>query len=166
MVSAGPWPGLHGPMISLPPGPWDVIYMDPPWDYAGRVQHSGALTSGSAVTHYPTMTPAELKAMGPELRRVAAPASLIYMWVTGPQLDLGIDLLREWGWKYKTIAFIWDKMRPNPGYYTMSQGEVVIVGVRGKRPAPMATHSVRQWVSDPDLEAIEAQLIREKRTVR
>lgn len=35
---------------------------------------------------------------------------LLFMWTTGPQMANAIELGEAWGFEYKTIAFVWDKM--------------------------------------------------------
>jgi len=49
------------------------------------------------------------------------------MWVTNPHLAQGIELGKAWGFEYKTVAFVWDKMVHNPGQYTMSYCELCLV---------------------------------------
>jgi N6-adenosine-specific RNA methylase IME4 len=71
---------------------------------------------------------------------------LCYMWTTGPQLDVSIDVLRAWGFQYKTIAFVWEKVIVNPGYYTMSSVEICIVGKKGSIPKPRGTRNERQFL--------------------
>lgn len=124
---------------------WQVSMSDPPWYYAGRVQHNGKLTTGSATFHYPTMKPDELKAL-PVADWHDPEQSIHFMWVTGPQLAVGIDVLAAWGFTFKTVAFVWEKQRVNPGYYTMSSCEYVIVGVRGRIPRPRGVRNARQFL--------------------
>lgn len=113
---------------------YDILYVDPPWDYKGQSQHAGTgedLTGG-ADTHYPTMTLSQLKTL--DIPSISAKNSLLFLWVTGPHLDQGIELGKAWGFDYKQVAFVWDKQRVNPGYYTMTQCEYVLVFKRGTRP--------------------------------
>lgn len=56
------------------------------------------------------------------------------MWVTNPHLAQGIELGRAWGFEYRTVAFVWDKMVHNPGQYTMSYCELCLVFKRGRIP--------------------------------
>ena len=122
-----------------------VIYCDPPWRYAGR-QHAGAAkpSTGGAAMHYPTMGAQELAAM--PVADIASKDALIFMWATSPVLDQAVALLSAWGFTYKTVAFVWYKQRTNPGYYTMSQCELCLVGKRGKIPQPRGARNVRQFV--------------------
>jgi N6-adenosine-specific RNA methylase IME4 len=125
---------------------YDIIYADPPWDYKGQKQHAGASgpTTGGAIAHYPTMVLKDLKQL--PIANLCNDNALLFMWTSSPHLDQAIDLMPAWGFKYVTVAFVWDKMRVNPGYYTMSQCELVILGKRGKIPTPRGQRNVRQYV--------------------
>lgn len=126
---------------------FDIIYADPPWDYKGQKQHAGANSkdTGSAASHYGTMTLADLKML--DIDSIAAKDCLLFMWVTNPHLDQGIDLLKSWGFSWATVGFVWDKQRVNPGFYTMSQCELCVIGKRGKIPKPRGARNMRQLVS-------------------
>ena len=126
-----------------PPQKFDVIYCDPPWDYDGRTFLDGKThETGSASDHYPTMSPDELKQMN--VIHLCADKCICYMWTTGPQLDISIEVLKAWGFKYKTIAFVWNKGHINPGYYTLSSVEICIVGTRNAIPKPRGTRNDTQ----------------------
>lgn len=133
---------------------YDIILADPPWDYAGQKQHSGKNSgdTGGAIVHYPTMKLPELMKM--DVKSISAPNSLLFMWTTGPQLFKCIDIMKAWGFSYKTVAFVWDKGKVNPGSYTMSQTEFVLVAKRGSIPKPRGLRNVRQL-----LEASEKILV-------
>ena len=115
---------------------YDIIYLDPPWDYKGQLQHSkpGMGDTGGARKHYSTLKLNDLKKF--PLQKIISEDGLVFMWVTNPHLDQGIELLKSWGLKYSTVGFVWNKMRVNPGFYTMSQCELCIIGKNGKIPRP------------------------------
>ena len=130
-----------------PPQQYEVIYCDPPWDYNERTfRNKEANDTGAASDHYPTMKPDELCAMN--VNHLAAKNCICYMWTTGPQLDVSIDVLKAWGFKYKTIGFVWEKLITNPGYYTMSSVEICIVGIKGAIPKPRGTRNERQFYQE------------------
>lgn len=131
----------------LPKGEFEIIYADPPWDYKGQLQHAGAGNgdSGGAERHYSTLTLAEL--MDLPVRTISACDCLLFMWSSSPHLDQAIDLGKAWGFAWATVAFVWDKVRVNPGFYTMSQCELCLVFKRGKIPGPRGARNVRQFVS-------------------
>ena len=112
---------------------YDVIVADPPWPYESKrmVLQNGQHTEGVS-DRYDVMTMDDMLEL--DVKSVAAKKSICFMWVTGPKLKEGIELLESWGFKYRTIAFVWNKQVPMPGYYTMSQTEMVLVGKRGAAP--------------------------------
>ena len=132
---------------ALPREVFDIIYADPPWDYRGQLQHAGPSSgdSGGAVRHYPTVTLDDLKTL--PVADIAAENSLLFLWATNPHLDQAIDLGKAWGFNWATVAFVWDKQKTNPGFYTLSQCELCLVFKRGKIPQPRGARNIRQLVS-------------------
>ena len=140
-----------------------VIYCDPPWQYKSKenVQEKSTLT-GKDNFHYPTMTKKELQEMKPFIDSIADDKNcLCYMWIVSPLLDEGLELLTAWGFKYCTIAFIWNKVRPNMGHYTMGQAEICIVGKRGTIPNRNNRYT-KQWYEIEE-GLFEAEVIEEKK---
>ena len=72
------------------------------------------------------------------------------MWISSPHLQIAIELGNHWGFDYTTIAFVWDKQRPNPGFYTMSQVELCLVFKKkgGTIPQPRGTRNTMQFLSE------------------
>lgn len=143
----------------LPAKKYDIIYADPPWDYGGKMQFDKSSTSAdsmdwgknifisSATFKYPTLKSAELKKI--PLPEIAKDDCLLFMWVTNPHLDQGIELGKAWGFEYRTVAFVWDKMVHNPGKYTMSYCELCLVFKRGRIPSPRGTRNEKQLIRSP-----------------
>ena len=127
---------------------YSVLYADPPWDYNGHTQHtSGAFKEGmSAIDHYNTMTLEELKQLN--VKDKTEKDAVLFLWTSSPHLPQAIELMKAWGFEYKTIAFVWDKQKTNPGYYTLSQVEICLVGKRGKFPTPRGSRKERQFLSE------------------
>lgn len=124
---------------------YSIIYADPCWDYAGRQQHGSVKQNASAVDHYNTLPLSKLKLLN--VKSVAEPDALLFMWTSSPHLDQAIELIKAWGFDYKTVAFVWEKQKTNPGYYTMSQCELCLVGKRGGIPKPRGSRNERQFLS-------------------
>ena len=134
----------------FPPLPNDrfaIIYADPPWDYKGQLQHAGAGSgdTGGALRHYPTVTLDTLKTL--PVPDIAEDDCLLFLWATSPHLDQAIELGKAWDFEWATIAFVWDKQKVNPGFYTLSQCELCLVFKRGKIPQPRGARNIRQLVS-------------------
>lgn len=135
--------GLHE---AIKKGPFQVLYADPPWSYREQVQHGGkdAGYTSSANSFYDTI-PIEALCRAP-VHKLAARSAVLFIWTTGPILADTMRLIRDWGFVYKTIAFVWEKVRVNPGAYTMSSCEYVIVATKGSIPKPRGARNVRQFL--------------------
>ena len=143
----------------MPEKKYDVIYADPPWDYGGKLQFDKSSKSidkidpgkkifiSSANFKYPTVKTKDL--MKIPVHEIAKDDCLLFMWVTNPHLAQGIELGKAWGFEYKTVAFVWDKMVHNPGQYTMSYCELCLVFKRGRIPKPRGARNIKQLLSSP-----------------
>lgn len=143
----------------LPKKKYQVIYADPPWDYGGKMQYDKTTIKSenigfekkifisSATFKYPTLKITQLKSLN--VKSIADDDCILFMWTTGPQLSNAIELGESWGFEYKTVAFVWDKMVHNPGRYTLSQTEFVLAFKRGRFPAPRGARNVRQMITVP-----------------
>jgi len=132
----------------LPEGKFDIIYADPPWDYKGQTQHAGAGSdsTGGATSHYRCVKLNSLVRI--PLDNIAAKDCLLFLWATSPHLDQAIELGKSWGFKWATVGFVWDKIRKNPGYYTMSQCELCLIFKKGKIPQPRGSRNIEQLVRE------------------
>jgi len=143
----------------LPEKKYDIIYADPPWDYGGKLQFdkssksvekidlSKSIFISSANFKYPTIKTKDLKKI--PITEIAKDDCLLFMWVTNPHLVHGIELGQAWGFEYRTVAFVWDKMVHNPGKYTMSYCELCLVFKRGRIPTPRGARNIKQLVRVP-----------------
>ena len=128
---------------------YSIVYADPPWDYKGQKQHTGIGKSdtGGAVSHYDTMHIDDIKNM--DIKGIVDnDESLLFMWSSSPHLPQALDVMDAWGFAWATVAFVWDKQRVNPGFYTMSQVELCLVDKMGKIPQPRGARNVRQFISE------------------
>lgn len=143
----------------LPEKKYDIIYADPPWDYNGKMQFdkSGMVSVNrnweknifisSAKFKYPTLKTAVMKKI--PIYEIAKDDCLLFLWATNPHLAQAIELGQSWGFEYKTVAFVWDKMNHNPGQYTLSYCELCLLFKRGRIPRPRGARNVKQLVRVP-----------------
>lgn len=113
---------------------YDVIYADPPWRF---LTYSDKGKGRSAEKHYPTMAKEDIKAL--PVKRISAKDSVLFLWVTAPCLIEGLELIKAWGFTYKTVAFTWvkqnkrnDKPFMGLGYYTRANAEYCLIATKGK----------------------------------
>jgi N6-adenosine-specific RNA methylase IME4 len=107
---------------------YPVIYLDPPWRYDYAESDSRAIEN-----QYPTMSLDEIKAMN--MDQVAFDDCVMFMWATSPKLAEALDVLRAWGFEYRTCA-VWDKQKIGMGYYFRQQHELLLVAVKGEPTTP------------------------------
>lgn len=112
---------------------YNIIYADPPWRY--RVWSKKG-QGRSAESHYPTMDIEDIKAL--PISDIAAKDCALFMWVTFPCLQEGIETIRALGFEYKTVAFVWvkqnrksDGLFTGMGYWTRANAEICLLATRG-----------------------------------
>ncbi len=101
------------------------------WTDGGKAKH--------ASNHYDTAedahTAEEIVARTADRFRAAARDCVHFMWVPAPHLAVGLKVMALRGFEYKT-HLVWMKDRPGTGYWLRSRHELLLIGVRGKIPAP------------------------------
>lgn len=111
---------------------YPVIYADPPWRYENPP--IGA-TSRAIENHYPTMTLEEICTL--PVADLATDDAILYLWATAPKLAECFDVLRAWGFNYRT-HMVWDKEKIGMGYHARNQHELLLIATRGQIPPPQA----------------------------
>lgn len=94
-----------GPLAGLRRRHYGAILADPPWTFSTR---SDKGKGRSPETHYDCMTLDEIKAM--PVREIAAKDCVLFMWVIDTHLEMAFDVIRAWGFTYKTKGFNWAKL--------------------------------------------------------
>ncbi len=84
---------------------YNIIYADPPWKY--KVYSKKGL-GRSAESHYPTMDLEAIKAL--PIDNLADKDCALFLWVTFPCLQEAFEVIKSWGFTYKTVAFVWIKL--------------------------------------------------------
>lgn len=114
--------------------PCGAILADPPWRFNNR---TGKMAPEHVrLRRYETMTLDEIK--GLPVGRLAAPESHLYLWVPNALIAEGLDVMKAWGFTYKT-NLVWYKTRHDGGpdgrgvgFYFRNVTELVLFGVRGR----------------------------------
>lgn len=114
--------------MSLPLKKYEVFYADPPATYRNK-NTGGSLVSGSAAK-YPVMTLDEIMAL--PVPEISEKNAVLFLWVTNPLLPEGLQIMKAWGFNYKT-TITWHKiMSLGLGFWWRGQVEFLLFGVRGK----------------------------------
>ena len=120
---------------TFPDKKYDVIYADPPWEYnnktiAKRMRGTMRYIVTGASQHYSTMTLDDVKAL--PVKDISKKDSALFLWATVPLLPDCIEVLKEWGFKYKTMI-TWRKILSHgAGYWFSGQTEHLLLGIKGQ----------------------------------
>src|SRR3954465_11732494 len=122
------------------PGHYRVIYADPPWSFA---TYSAKGKGRSPDAHYDCMSLDAIKRL--PVADWALPDAVLLMWATDPLLDRAMEVIRAWGFTYKTVGFYWAKLNKGRGqlaseddfftglgFWTRANPEVCLLATRGR----------------------------------
>lgn len=123
------------PRLPPPPaaGSYRVIYADPPWRFS---TWSAKGKGRSPEAWYDCL---DLEAIeGLPVADWAAADALLLLWATDPLLDRALEVIRAWGFTYKTVGFYWVKLNPSGrgfhkglGFWTRANPEPCLLATRG-----------------------------------
>ena len=111
---------------------YKIIYADPPWSYKDKASAGNR----GACFKYDVMTVEDIKAL--PVKEIADDDCILFIWVTFPMIQEGLDTIKAWGFKYKTIGFNWVKRNKKShswfwgmGNLTRSNSEICLIAVKG-----------------------------------
>lgn len=122
---------------------YNIIYADPPWEYK---ESGGGIRgcAGLADRYNGVMSKEEIFNLPIDM--ISEPTSILFLWVTFPRLEQGLETINAWGFDYYGLGFDWVKTSKSGkpswgmGYYTRQNTEVCLIGVKKKpnRIKPLA----------------------------
>ena len=130
---------------AFPAGKYQIIYADPPWNGLGWN------TTGRKcpANHYQVQDIEWVKSL--PVWEISDDLCFLFLWVTFPNLQEGLDVIRAWKFKYATCAF--NRIKRNKksdsyfvgcGNYTRANSELCLLGTKGKCQKARKSRSVRQ----------------------
>ena len=132
---------------------YQIIYADPPWKYK-QGKSMGTHFQGAADAQYPCMDYRDIGKL--PVKELADEKCILFIWVTFPMLAEGLEVIKAWGFEYKTIAFSWVKINPvnkqplfGIGYYTKSNVEVCLLATKGEAHKLVKNNSISQVIVAP-----------------
>lgn len=112
---------------------YQIIYADPPWSYKDKALAGNR----GAVCKYPVMTIEDIKKL--PVGGVADENCILFLWVTLPKLNEVFEVIKDWGFEYKTVAFTWVKRNKKSnswfwgmGRWTRANAEICLLATKGK----------------------------------
>ena len=112
---------------------YKTIYADPPWQFQNRT--GKVAPEHKRLSRYSTMKLSEIKQL--PVSEVADEKSHLYLWVPNALLPEGLEVMKAWGFEYKT-NLIWEKVRKDGmpdgrgvGFYFRNVTEILLFGIKG-----------------------------------
>jgi N6-adenosine-specific RNA methylase IME4 len=133
---------MRWPFGALRTFSYDVIVIDPPWDFEN---YSAAGTRKGADSHYDVMALADIKAL--PVGHLARQDAILLLWSTGAMLPQALEVLDAWGAKYLS-QIVWrkvtknSKVRVGTGYRVRTCHEPVLLASFGGRQRHKAFPSI------------------------
>ena len=130
---------------------YQVIYADPPWHYNNSIDN--ALKTSSAINvdkNYPTMSSKDIAAL--PIKDLVDKDAACFMWTTDTHMPQAVEIMKAWGFTYKTIAFVWEKQTCNgkPVHmlapWTLKGYEICLFGTKGAMTKHKKDNTIRQMV--------------------
>ena len=141
---------------------YQIILADPPWSY-----FNGSVPQGGVNAQYPTIKLDDIKKL--PVDKISADTSVLLLWATFPQLQEALEVMKAWGFKYKTLGFSWPKTNKNGtpffgiGYYAKSNVEVCLLGVKGNAHSLVKSNKVSSVILYPKTKhSTKPAIVREK----
>lgn len=112
---------------------YKIIYADPAWSYKDKALAGNR----GAGCKYDVMSLQDIANL--DVKSIADKDCVLFMWVTMPKLNECFEVIKAWGFEYKTVAFTWIKLnknKPTPfmgmGRWTRANAEICLLATKGK----------------------------------
>ncbi len=109
--------------LVLPNGLFDVIAIDPPWNYGREYDPD----TSRVANPYPEMNQQELLS----IELPAKDDCVLFLWTTHQFIFDAKELMDKWGFTYKA-TMVWNKQKIGMGAWLRMQCEFCLVGIKGK----------------------------------
>jgi N6-adenosine-specific RNA methylase IME4 len=120
-------------LLELGLGRFGTILADPPWRFRNRTGKMAP--EHKRLSRYATMTLQEIMEL--PVAQLTQPKSHLYLWVPNALVLEGLEVMKRWGFDYKT-NLVWYKVRKDNGpdgrgvgFYFRNVTELILFGTRG-----------------------------------
>ena len=116
---------------------YSIVYADPPWSFGNRMYSSNKNDHHREISRaYDVMSTADICALN--VKDITADDCVLFMWTTDAHIPDALEVMKAWGFKYKTVAFTWVKQNKKAdsyfmglGYWTRANPEICLLATRG-----------------------------------
>lgn len=149
-------------MIPFPNKKYNIIYADPPWHFSNW---SGKGTVKAPSNHYITMSLNDICKL--PVKDIADKDCVLFMWACDPLLNKSFDVIAAWGFKYKTMGFVWvkttkeNKPKMGLGYWSRGSTEYCILATTGK-PKRHSTKVAKTIMARATIHSKKPAIVKDK----
>lgn len=111
----------------------------------------------------------ELKELGTIIKKISEEECILFLWVTFPTIEQAFEIIKNWGFTYKTCAFCWIKQNTKSnslysgiGHWTNSNAEICLLATKKKFPKRQAKNVKQVIVSHREQHSKKPDEIRER----
>lgn len=124
-------------MINFPDKKYNIVYADPPWNFSSKelCKYNGKRFT-PLEKHYDTQSSNWIRNL--DVRSITDTDCALFLWTTDAHIKEAITVIEAWGFKYVTVAFVWEKKTKtgktvaNLGAWTMKNYELCLFGTKGR----------------------------------
>jgi N6-adenosine-specific RNA methylase IME4 len=113
---------------------YNIIYADPPWTF--KTYSEKGKEKKSPELHYNCMLIEDIYNL--PIQSISENDCVLFLWVTNPLLEQGLECIKKWGFTYKTVGFSWYKRNKiantmffGLGYWTRANTELCLLATKG-----------------------------------
>lgn len=139
---------------------YQIIYADPPWRFSQGIHCRKSFVNNHNVKeelniHYQTMSDNDI--INLSVSTIADEKCVLFLWTTDAHLEIAIKAINNWGFKYKTVAFVWSKKKNGKqaftvGKWNLKSCEICLLATKGTAHKLMKSFKVRQLVESERTE--------------
>ena len=130
---------------------YQIIYADPPWHFENYVKEK---KEGIVRPPLPYFTLSNQEIIDLPIKEILDENAILFLWCVDSRIPILKELMESWGFKYKTVGFVWNKVTKNGlsvnanlGKYTRKSCEYCFIGTKGKCLAKK--HTQNQYYPEP-----------------
>ena len=133
---------------------YQIILADPPWSYYNDSNAKPDCTTVKGMRRPPYSVMSSKEIIDLPIRDILAKNCILFIWTTDYHLNKCLEVIKSWGFEYKTIGFTWLKKNKQGkpvcfmGAYTMKSGiKLCLLATKGKDAHKLVkNHKVRAFI--------------------
>lgn len=132
---------------------YNIIYIDPPYRFSQGINPRKTFKDKCKEElnlHYETMSDKEI--MNFKFSQIAAEQCVLFCWTTDAHLPIALEMIKNNGFTYKTIAFVWNKMRGYMGKWNVKQCEICLLATKGTAHKLVKSFKEKSYIEEQKTE--------------